>query len=74
MARSLTRLHLQVFLVLLLCFSAIGYTGFLILRDMQQTSYRASASQVAGAASNRINELLVQQRETLEKIAQQPGV
>lgn len=74
MARSLTRIHLQVFLVLLLCFTAIGYTGFLILRDMQQASYRASASQVASAASSRINELLVQQRETLEKIAQQPGV
>jgi diguanylate cyclase (GGDEF)-like protein len=74
MAQSLKNIHLQVFLILLLCFTAIGYTGFLILRDMQQASYRASASQVAGAASNRINELVAQQREALEKIAQQPGV
>lgn len=74
MAQSLKNIHLQVFLILLLCFTAIGYTGFLILRDMQQASHRASASQVAGAASNRINELVAQQREALEKIAQQPGV
>lgn len=74
MARSLTGIHLQVFLILLLCFTAIGYTGFLALRDMQQASYRASASQVAGATSGRINQLLAQQREALEKIAQQPGV
>ena len=40
MAQSLTRIHLQVFLILLLCFVAIGYTGFLALRDMQQVSYR----------------------------------
>jgi len=74
MARSLTGIHLQVFLILLLCFTAIGYTGFLALRDMQQASYRASASQVAGATSSRINQLLAQQREALEKIAQQPGL
>jgi diguanylate cyclase (GGDEF)-like protein len=74
MAQSLTRIHLQVFLILLLCFMAIGYTGFLALRDMQQVSYRERASQVAGATSSRINELLAQQRQALEKIAQQPGV
>jgi diguanylate cyclase (GGDEF)-like protein len=74
MARSLTGIHLQVFLILLLCFTAIGYTGFLVLRDMQQASYHERAAQVAGDASRRINELVAQQREALEKIAQQPGL
>ncbi|BAV32796.1 hypothetical protein SCL_0474 [Sulfuricaulis limicola] len=74
MARSLTRIHLQVFLILLLCFAAIGYAGFLVLRDVQQASYHERASQVAGDASKRINELVAQQREALEKIAQQPGL
>lgn len=74
MAQSLTRLHLQVFLILLLCFAAIGYTGLLALRDVQQASYRERASQVAGDAGRRINERVMQQREALEKIARQPGL
>jgi diguanylate cyclase (GGDEF)-like protein len=74
MAQSLRNIHLQVFLILLLCFAAIGYAGFLALRDVQQASYHERASQVAGDTSKRINELVAQQREALEKIAQQPGV
>ena len=38
MARSLTRIYLRVFLILFLCFSAIGYAGYLALRDMQWSS------------------------------------
>lgn len=74
MAQSLTRIHLQVFLILLLCFAAIGYAGFLALRDIQQSSYHEWASQVAGETSSRINTLLKQQQQALEKIAHQPAV
>lgn len=74
MAQSLRNIHLQVFLILLLCLAAIGYAGFLTLRDVQQASYRERASQVAGEASKRINDVVMQQRQALEKIAQQPGV
>lgn len=73
MARSLTAIHLQVFLILLLCLAAIGYAGFLVVHDMQQASWRESASQTAGAASHHINELLTRQRQALERTAQQPG-
>ncbi len=74
MAQSLTRVHFQVFLILLLCFAAAGYAGYLAMRDMQLSSYQERASQTARAASNRITELLMQQRQRLEKIAGQPGV
>ena len=74
MAQSLTRVHLQVFLILLLCFVAAGYAGYLAMRDMQLSSYQESASQTARAASDRITELLTQQHQRLEKIADQPGV
>lgn len=74
MAQSLTRIHLQVFLILLLCFAAIGYAGLLSLRDMQQSSYREWASQVASDATGRLNALLAQQQQALEKIARQSTV
>jgi diguanylate cyclase (GGDEF)-like protein len=74
MAQSLTRVHLQVFLILLLCFGAAGYAGYLAMRDMQLSSYQESASLTARTASNRIAELLTQQRQRLEKLAGQPVV
>ncbi|MBI3570952.1 MAG: GGDEF domain-containing protein [Gammaproteobacteria bacterium] len=74
MAQSLTRIHLQVFLILLLCFSAIGYAGYLALRDMQWSSYHERVSQTAQETSDRINGLLTQQRQALEKMARQPVV
>jgi diguanylate cyclase (GGDEF)-like protein len=74
MAQSLTRVHLQVFLILLLCFGASGYAGYLAMRDMQLSSYQESASLTARTTSNRITELLTQQRQRLEKIAGQPVV
>lgn len=74
MAQSLTRVHLQVFLILLLCFGAAGYAGYLAMRDMQLSSYQESASLTARTASNRIAELLTQQRQRLEMIAGQPVV
>ncbi len=74
MAQSLTRVHLQVFLILLLCFAAAGYAGYLAMRDMQLSSYQERASQTARAASDRVTELLAQQHQGLEKIAGQPGV
>jgi len=74
MAQSLTRVHLQVVLILLLCFGAAGYAGYLAMRDMQLSSYQENASLTARTASHRITELLTQQRQRLEKIAGQPGV
>ncbi len=74
MAQSLTRINLQIFLILLLCFAAMGYAGYLAVRDMQQSSYYEKASQTAGDAANHINELLAQQRQALERMAHQPGV
>ena len=74
MAQSLTRVHLQVFLILLLCLAAAGYAGYLAMRDIQLSSYQERASQTARTASDRITGLLTQQRRTLEKIAHQPGV
>jgi diguanylate cyclase (GGDEF)-like protein len=74
MAQSLTRVHLQVFLILLLCFGAAGYTGYLAVLDLQQSSYQENATQTARAASDRISEVLMHQRQMLEKIAGQPGV
>ena len=69
MAKSLTRVHFQVILILLLCFAAAGYAGYLAIRDMQLSSYQERASLTARAASNRIAELLAQQRKSLEKFA-----
>lgn len=74
MAQSLTRIHLQVFLIVLLCFATIGYASYLAVRDMQQAVYQEKTSQVAAETVGRINGLLTQQRQALEKIAQQPGM
>ncbi|MGA9033713.1 MAG: diguanylate cyclase [Sulfuricaulis sp.] len=74
MAKSLTRVHFQVILILLLCFAAAGYAGYLAMRDMQLSSYQERASLTARTASNRITKLLTQQRQSLEKFAGQPGM
>ncbi|MBI3777864.1 MAG: GGDEF domain-containing protein [Gammaproteobacteria bacterium] len=74
MAQSLTRIHFQVLLILLLCFAAAGYAGYLAVHDLQQSSYQQKATQAARAASDRITETLAQQRQALEKLAHQPGV
>ncbi|MCR4347621.1 MAG: sensor domain-containing diguanylate cyclase [Sulfuricaulis sp.] len=74
MAQSLTRIHLQVFLILLLCFSAIGYAGYLALRDMQWSSYRERVLQTSQETAARINRLLTQQRQALEKTTRLPAV
>jgi diguanylate cyclase (GGDEF)-like protein len=73
MAQSLTRVHFQVILVLLLCFAAAGYAGYLAVLDLQQSSYQENATQTARTVSDRISNLLMQQRQTLEKIARQPS-
>ncbi len=74
MASSLTRLHLKVFLILVLCLGAAGYAGYLVVRDLQLASYEENVTRTAGEAATRINELLLQQRQSLEKIARQPDV
>lgn len=74
MAQSLTRIHLQVFLILLLCFSAIGYAGYLVLHDMQWSSYRERVLLTSQETTTRINRLLTQQRQALEKTARLPAV
>lgn len=74
MARSLTRIHFQVFLILLLCLAAAGYAGYLIVRDVQLSSYQERAAQTASETAGRIKGLLTQQRQELENISHQPGI
>jgi diguanylate cyclase (GGDEF)-like protein len=74
MASSLTRLHLKVFLILTLCLGVAGYVGYLTLRDLQLASYEENVTRTAGEAATRINEILAQQRQSLEKIARQSDV
>ena len=74
MASSLTRLHLRVFLILALCLGAAGYAAYLAMRDLQLSSYEENVTRTAGEAATRVNELLRQQRQSLEKIARQPEV
>ncbi|MCR4300502.1 MAG: sensor domain-containing diguanylate cyclase [Sulfuricaulis sp.] len=74
MAQSLTRIYLQVILILILCFLAIGYVCYLAVRDMQQSSYHDRVSQVAASTVKRIDELLSQQRQSLGNFAKQSSV
>lgn len=71
MAQSLTRIYLQVLLILLLCLAAAGYAGYLAMQDILQSSYQEKAAQTARAATDRINELLAEQRQMVEKFAHQ---
>src|SRR3989344_4276285 len=74
MARSLTRLHLQSFLILLLCLIAVGYSGYLAVRDLQRSSNREASTQVVRETASRVNGLTNQQRQALQQIARLPGV
>lgn len=74
MARSLTRLHLQSFLILLLCLIAAGYAGYLAVRDLQRSSDREAATQAVRETASRVNGLIDQQRQALQQIVRQPGV
>jgi diguanylate cyclase (GGDEF)-like protein len=74
MASSLTQIHLKVFFILALCLGVAGYAGYLTVRDLQLASYEENVTRTAGEAATRINELLTQQRQSLEKIARQPDV
>ena len=74
MARSLTRLHLQSFLILLLCLIAVGYSGYLTVRDLQRSSNREASTQVVRETASRVNGLTNQQRQALQQIARLPGV
>lgn len=74
MAQSLTRIYLQVILILILCFLAIGYAGYLAVRDMQQSATHDRVSRIALDASNRIDRLLFQQHQSLDDLAKQSGV
>lgn len=73
-AHSLTRIHLQAVLVTLLCLATIGYLGYFAARDMQLSFQQAGAAQTAGEVAARINLLIGQQRQALEKLAHQPTV
>ena len=71
---SLTRIHLQALLILLLCVLLAGYAGYRFTRDLQQSLYQESVAHIARAAADAADELLTQQRRTLEKAARQPAV
>ncbi len=74
MASSLTRLHLKVLLILALSLGGAGYAGYLFVRDLQMSSYEENVTRAAGETATRINELLRQQRQALEKLALQPDI
>jgi diguanylate cyclase (GGDEF)-like protein len=74
MASSLTRLHLKILLILALSLGVAGYTGYLFVRDLQLSTYEENVTRAAGDSATRINELLGQQRQALEKLARQPGI
>lgn len=74
MASSLTRIYLRVFLIVALCLAAASYAAYLVVRDIQQSSYQAQATQTAQLLSARINEFTTQQRLALEKYARQTTV
>jgi diguanylate cyclase (GGDEF)-like protein len=71
---SLTRLHLQALLVLLLCLLLAGYAGYRFARDLQQSLYQENVARDARAAADAAETLLTQQRLALEKAARQPAV
>ena len=73
MAQSLTRIHLQAFIALLLFLSVVGYSGYRIVTDVEQSLHREKTALTAQHIASRINEEIVQQRLLVEKIAQQPG-
>jgi diguanylate cyclase (GGDEF)-like protein len=74
MTQSLSRIHLRVSLILLLCIAAAALAAYLALRDMQQSAFQESTAMTARAASERITQRLTQQHQSLEKIAQQPAI
>ncbi len=74
MASSLTRIYLRVFLIVALCLAAASYAAYLVLRDIQQSSYQAQVMQTAQSLGARITEFTTQQRLVLEKYARQPAV
>ncbi|MHB8741873.1 MAG: GGDEF domain-containing protein [Sulfuricaulis sp.] len=74
MVRSLTQIYLQVFLIVFLCLAAAGYAGYVIVCEIQLSSYQESAAQTARETADRINALIAQQYLTLEKISRQPDI
>ncbi|MGE5242279.1 MAG: diguanylate cyclase domain-containing protein [Bacteroidota bacterium] len=71
---SLTRIHLQALLILLLCLLLAGFAGYQFTRDLEQSLYQENVAHIARAAADAADELLTQQRQTLEKAARQPAV
>jgi diguanylate cyclase (GGDEF)-like protein len=74
MAQSLTRIYLQVLLILLLCIGAAGYAGYLLVHDVLLASYQESAAQTSRVAADHINDQLSEHKKTLEVMARQPGI
>lgn len=74
MVQSLTRIHVQLALILALCFAGVGYAVYLGLRDLQQTMYHEQASHTVLHASEAIEALLGRQQQALSKLAAQPGL
>ncbi|MDH3514837.1 MAG: diguanylate cyclase [Gammaproteobacteria bacterium] len=74
MAQSLTRIYLQVILILILFFLAIGYVSYLAVRDMQLSLHHDKVLQIPVDTADRIVELLSGQRLALGSIAKQSGV
>ena len=74
MTQSLTRIYLQVLLILLLCIGGAGYAGYLLVDDILLASYQERAAQTSRVAADHINDQLSEHKKTLEVMARQPDV
>ena len=74
MARSLTRIHIQTLIILLLCLAAAGFAGYYLITDIQRASYQKRISLTARGFSAQIGDLIEQQRLLAKKIAAQADI
>ena len=71
MAQSITRIHVQIFAIVLFCLSLAGYAGYLIISDLRQSLYQEKNAAVAREVAIQINRLVTQQSLAAAKAAQQ---
>ena len=71
MAQSLTRIHAQIFAIVLLCLALAGYAGYLIVSDLRQSLHQEKNTAAAREVATQINRLVAQQLQAIEKAALQ---
>ncbi len=71
MARSLTKIHAQNLIILLLCLAVAGFAGYYLITDIQRTAYQKRISLTARSFSTQISDFIEQQQSFAKKIAAQ---